>query len=105
MLVWIGSIITLITFTVLGISELPRVEQAILAIATSLYLLAVQLPTLTMNIPLNNKLQSLSVEKMGVDEFRAARDEFETRWKYWNAIRTVSAIVTSLMLIILLFLQ
>lgn len=105
MLVWIGSMITLITFTVSGISELPRVQQAILAIATSLYLLAVQLPTLTMNIPLNNKLQSLSVEEMGVDEFRAARDEFETRWKYWNAIRTVSAIVTSLMLIILLSLQ
>ncbi|KAA0131514.1 DUF1772 domain-containing protein [Gimesia chilikensis] len=105
MLVWIGSMITLIIFTVLGISELPRAQQVILAIATSLYLLAVQLPTLTKNIPLNNKLQSLSVEEMGAEEFSAARDEFENRWKYWNAIRTVSAIVTSLMLIILLSLQ
>lgn len=83
----------------------PRVLQAFLVIATSLYLLSVQLPTLTINIQLNNKLQSLSIEKMDADAFSVARDEFEARWNYWNAIRTVFAIVISLMLIMLLFLQ
>lgn len=105
MLVWIGSIIMLAISTILAILELPRAQQVLLFIATSLYLLSVQLPTLRINIPLNNKLQSLSIEKMDADAFRVARDEFEARWKYWNAIRTVFAVITTLILIILLFLQ
>ena len=103
MLVWVGSTLALIVAAGLGIAELTGGKRVLLIVATSLYLFLVQLPTFTINIPLNNKLQTLDVDEMHERDQQQARAGFESRWNRWNANRTLFAsLVTALLLILLL---
>ena len=102
MLVWVGSAIVLLVAAGLGIAELAGGQRVLLIVATGLYLFAVQLPTLTINIPLNNKLQTLNVDEMSEHDQQLARVAFESRWNQWNVIRTLCAtLVTALLLVLL----
>ncbi len=103
MLVWIGSVVALLTSTVLGIWQLAGVERLLIIFAALIYLLGVQLPTFTINVPLNNKLQALDVDAMNEATRKAAREDFEPRWILWNSIRTALATLASALLITLLF--
>jgi len=71
--------------------------------AALVYLLCVQLPTATINIPLNNALQTLAPSTMSETMRKHARDDFEPRWNRWNAIRTACASLTAILLLILIF--
>ena len=102
MLVWVGSIVVLITSAVLGMVQLDGTGRLLIILATLVYLLGVQLPTVTINIPLNNKLQTLDVDAVNETTQKATRNDFELRWNRWNSIRTVLASLASTMLIILL---
>ena len=102
MLVWVGSTVALIVSAGLGIAELSGGNRVLLIVATCIYLFVVQLPTFAINIPLNNKLQTLDVDAMNEHELQLARAEFESRWNRWNAIRTMFACLTSALLMILL---
>jgi len=103
MLVWVGSVVVLVTSVVLGIGQLDGGGRLLIIFATIAYLLGVQLPTITINIPLNNKLQTLDVDTINETEQKAARENFETRWNRWNSIRTVLSSLASALLIVLLF--
>ncbi len=105
MIVWIGSIIILIISAVLSIGELYGIEMILMIIAVLFYLAGVQVPTGTINVPLNNKLQILDVNTMDGAERQIARQQFEKRWVRWNLIRTTFSNLTALLLIILLVLQ
>lgn len=103
MLVWMGSVVALVTSIVVGIGRLDGADRLLLIAAAVAYLLGVQLPTVTKNIPLNNALKIMDVNAMNDTAHHAARIEFEPRWNQWNAIRTAFAGLTSALLIILLF--
>ncbi len=101
-LVWVGSILALVASAVLGIGQLEEPERLLIIFALLAYLLVVQLPTFTINIPLNNKLQTLNVDEMDETAQKAARMDFEPHWIRWNSIRTTFASLVSSLLIILL---
>ena len=103
MLVWVGSVVALVTSAALGIGQLDGAERLLIIFAALAYLLGVQLPTFTINVPLNNKLQTLNVDAMNETTQKAARKDFEPRWNLWNSIRTAFASLASALLIILLF--
>ena len=103
MSVWVGSVVALVVSAVLGIGQLDGAERLLVILAAVAYLLGVQLPTFTINVPLNNKLQTLDVEAMNETAQKAARKDFEPRWILWNVIRTALASLVSALLIILLF--
>ena len=103
MLVWVGSVVVLITSVVLGIGQLDGGGRLLIIFATIAYLLGVQLPTITINIPLNNKLRTLDVDTINETEQKAVRENFETRWNRWNSIRAVLSSLASALLIVLLF--
>ena len=103
MLVWVGSVVALVASAVLGIGQLDGVQRLLIIFAAVVYLLGVQLPTFTINVPLNNKLQTLDVEAMNETAHEAARKDFEPRWILWNSIRTAFASLGSALLMILLF--
>ena len=105
MLVWLGSSLALVASAALGIAELAGRERLLLVVATCIYLFGVQLPTITINIPLNNKLQQLDVEAMHEGEQQRARGEFESPWNRSNVIRTSFANLVSVLLMILLLQQ
>jgi len=103
MLVWIGSVVALVTAAVLGLGQLDGTWRLLMIFATLAYLFGAQLPTFTINVPLNNKLQTLDVDALNEAEHKAAREDFEPRWIRWNSIRTAIASLVSLVLMILLF--
>ena len=103
MLVWVGSVVALVTSAVLGIGRLDGAGRLLMIFAALAYLLGVQLPTFTINIPLNNKLQTLNVDAMNATTREAVRKDFEPRWNLWNSVRTALASLASGLLIILLF--
>ncbi len=103
MLVWVGSILIIIASVLLSISKLDGVEFLLIIIASALYLFGVQWPTFAINVPLNNWIQSKNISLMTDSEIYEARVKFEPRWLKWNSIRTVFAILTSGLLIMLVF--
>ncbi len=103
MLVWVGSVLVLIATVALGIGQLDGAGLLLIISAALAYLLGVQLPTVIINIPLNNKLQTLDVDAISETARKLARDDFEPRWNRWNSIRAVLSSLASALLIILLF--
>ncbi len=100
-LVWLGSVVFLVSSVMLSIGQLNEFVP-LLIVGTLVYIFGVQLPTFTINVPLNNKLQTWDVMDMNETALKAARVNFEPRWNRWNAIRTFFACLTSTLLIILL---
>jgi uncharacterized membrane protein len=101
-LVWAGSILSVMATLVLGMLNLSGSDVYLVFFASILYLFGVQLPTFRFNIPLNNSVQRLDVE--GLEESGAAlsRAGFEQPWNRWNQIRTVNAVGTVSILLSLL---
>jgi len=99
--VWVGSAASLIAALALGFIQLEGPSFILMIFATVTYLFGVHLPTVIINIPLNNKLQTLDVDEIGEDTLRFAREEFESRWNRWNLMRTIISSLVSIMLITL----
>jgi uncharacterized membrane protein len=101
-LVWAGSILSVMATLVLGMLNLSGLDVYLVVFASILYLFGVQLPTFRFNIPLNNSVQRLDVE--GLEESGAAlsRAGFEQPWNRWNQLRTVNAVGTVSILLSLL---
>jgi len=101
MLVWLGSVIALIGAAASGFGQLDATGRWLLTVSTFAYLLGVQLPTFIINVPMNNRLQSLNVDVMDESAREAAREAFEGRWNRWNVIRTLVSCLVSLLLMVL----
>lgn len=101
-IVWAGSVLAIVVAGVLSIWQIDGLERFLILCATFFYLAGVQLPTIAINLPLNNRLQLLKVEKSDQKNIQVERQNFEPRWTRWNTIRTVFACFTSLLLIVLL---
>ena len=103
MLVWVGSIAAMIVTVVAGFAQLNGLERLLLVVTALIYLLGVHLPTIAINIPLNNKIQSLDVNASEETMLKSARENFELRWNRWNINRTILACLVSALLIVLLY--
>jgi uncharacterized membrane protein len=101
-LVWVGSVVALVIAAVLGFGQLDGAGRLLLVLAALAYLLGVQLPTATINVPLNNKLQILDLDTMDEAAQKAARENFEPSWNRWNSIRTALATLATALLMILI---
>ena len=102
MLVWVGSAVVLLATTVLGIWQLAGLDRILLIVACAIYLFGVHLPTVTINIPLNNHLQSQDLDTLTETELSETMARFESRWLRWNVIRTAVAVLTTVLLLYLL---
>lgn len=102
LLVWVGSVAALVAAAALGLARLDGTDRLLLVAALLVYLLGVQVPTVSVNIPLNNTVQALHLAAMDEAELAAARRAFERRWIWWNSFRTVCASLASVLLMILL---
>jgi|SRR5690606_1836880 len=99
---WVGSALALIAAAAVGAPALAGGERLLLIGATVLYVLGVQVATIAVNIPLNNRLQRLDVDAADPAARTAARAAFEPKWNRWNVMRTAVASVVTLALIVLL---
>lgn len=100
--VWVGSVLAVVAAAVLGIWALTGVDRLLVVAAALVYVLGVQVPTGTVNVPLNNQIQRLDVSTMTEMTRRQAREAFEPRWNRWNGARTACAVLVSLLLLLVL---
>lgn len=100
-LVWGGSVIVLLAVTVFAFWQLTGTALFLLICATAIFI-AAQLVTATVHLPANNRVASLNIEDLTIDQLKAERGRFESRWNFWNRIRTLMAIITTSLLIVLL---
>ena len=102
LLIWLGSALAILISTLLGVWQLHGFNLALLIFACVIYLFGVHLPTITINIPINNRLQALDLDKAAPSELEAIAEVFDTRWMRWNTIRTGIGMLTSVILLVLL---
>ena len=99
-LVWAGSVLSLITATVLGFTQLEGWARALLILAAVIYLLGTQLTTITVHLPLNNHVKTLNIATLDDVTVQEERQNFEARWTRWNVIRTIFALLASILLMV-----
>ena len=102
MLVWGGSVIILLLTTILGFWQLAGMNRLFLIGAAIVFLFGVQFPTVTINIPLNNRVQTLDIDRLPENQLATERGQFEARWNRWNRIRSGMATLTTIILILLM---
>lgn len=101
--VWVGSVLAVIAAAALSLWATTGADRALVVAAALVYLLGVQVPTGTVNLPLNNQLQRLDMATMTDPARRDAREAFERRWNQWNVIRTWVALAVTVLLLLVLF--
>ena len=103
--VWLGSIVSLLAATGMGFSQLEGLAQGLLLAATALYLFGVQLPTFRGNVPLNNQLQTLELTTMSEPDLAEARRSFEQPWNRLNLFRTLICLGVAILLIVVVLIR
>ena len=102
MLTWIGSIVSVLSLILISITYVGLSETWLIVLVALIYLLGVQGITIFIHLPLNNQIQKLNLEKLNDENLKNERLNFETKWNFFNNIRTTIAFFVSLTLLIFL---
>ena len=102
MLTWVGSIISVLSVIAISIFSLGFSEAWIMFVVGLIYLLGVQGITISIHLPLNNRIQAIDINNMNDQSLNEERTKFETRWNNFNNIRTFIAFSTSLSFLLIL---
>ena len=105
MLTWIGSIISVLGAILASIVSIELAETWLIVVVGTVYLLGVQGITISIHLPLNNHIQKLNIDELDNQTLREERLKLETKWVYFNNIRTVVAFSVSLMFLVILTLR
>lgn len=103
---FLGAPLCLVASCFMNFEKPLSPDDYLLLISTIVYLTGVMGITFFGNIPLNNMLDTFNLHQGQPNAISGMRTAFEAKWNYLNNIRTVSAIVSfSLLLIMILFKQ
>ena len=103
MLAWVGSIVSVVATMILGFIEHHGIERWTVIAIGFVYLLGVQGITIRVHLPLNNHLQRLEIDEIDPESLSKERNKFETRWNYFNNIRTLIAFGVSFSLMLFIY--
>jgi len=78
----------------------PGNQFLFVIIATFFYFIGVMGVTIFGNVPLNNTLESLQVEKMTAEQMAIFRQGFESKWNRLNYIRTITSLFSFFALVL-----
>lgn len=101
--VFFGSFIALVTTTCLQFNN-KTVFVLVLA-STIIYLIGTFGVTAFGNVPLNNELEALKITELNLIELKDFRAYFESAWNHFHDIRTISSMVSFILLLISIFIQ
>lgn len=102
-IVFFGSLITLVITTYLQFNN-KAVFWLVLA-SIIIYLIGTFGITAFGNVPLNNKLDVLNTTKLSVLELKNFRTYYESTWNQYHNIRTISGMISFILLLIATFIQ
>ncbi|MDT0557160.1 anthrone oxygenase family protein [Ichthyenterobacterium sp. W332] len=102
-IVFLGSLVALGTTTFLQFNN-NTVFVLVLA-STIIYLIGTFGVTAFGNVPLNNELEALTITNLNAIELKNFRSYYESAWNYYHSIRTISSVVSFILLLISIFIQ
>lgn len=102
-IVFFGSLMALVTTTYLQFNN-KTVFVLVLA-STIIYLVGTFGVTAFGNVPLNNELEALNINNLDLIELKAFRTYYESAWNNFHDIRTISSMVSFILLLISLFIK
>ena len=101
-LIWLGSIISVFCTIIVSIISLGILEAWLIIFTSVVYLLGVQVITISIHLPLNRRIQNIDINSTNSQKLSDERKNFETKWNYYNNIRTgIAAFVVLIFLLIL----
>ena len=95
-LIWVGSIISVVSTIIISIFTLGILEAWKLIFVSLVYLIGVQAITIIIHLPLNRRIQNIDINSTNLQSLNEERKNFETKWNYFNNIRTVIAFLVTL---------
>ena len=101
-LIWLGSIISVFSTIIVSIFSLGILEAWLIIFASVVYLLGVQVITITIHLPLNRRIQNIDINSTNSQTLSDERKNFETKWNYFNNIRTGIALFVVLIFLLIL---
>ena len=102
MFTWIGSIVAMLTTILVSLVSVGLSETWLILLIAAAYFIGVQGITVAIHIPLNNHIHNVKIEELNDGTLADERLKFETKWNFFNYIRTSIAISVSVLLLILL---
>jgi uncharacterized membrane protein len=100
--VWAGSAVLPVLAVVVRLLSEGGPVPGLLVAGAAVSVVGVHLPTVAVNIPLNNRLQAVDVGVLDGSAAERVRVGFESRWTRWNLARTVASVVAVLLLVLAL---
>ena len=104
-LTWLGSVISVVGAILSSIISVGLPEAWLIVFVGVVYLLGVQGITLSVHLPLNNHIKKINIEKTDNKTLSVERQKFETRWNFFNTIRTGISFLVSLTLLLVIALR
>ena len=95
-LIWVGSIISVVSTIIISIFTLGLLEAWKIIFVSLVYLIGVQAITIIIHLPLNRRIQKIDINSISSQSLNEERKNFETKWNYFNNIRTVIAFLVTL---------
>ena len=95
-LIWVGSIISVVSTIIISIFTLGILEGWKIIFVSLVYLIGVQAITIIIHLPLNRRIQKIDINSTNLQSLNEERKNFETKWNYFNNIRTVIAVLVTL---------
>ena len=95
-LIWVGSIISVVSTIIISIFTLGILEAWKIIFVSLVYLIGVQAITIIIHLPLNRRIQNIDINSNNLQSLNEERKNFETKWNYFNNIRTVIAFLVTL---------
>ena len=90
-LIWIGSIVSVLSTIITSILSLGILDAWLIIFVSVVYLLLVQGITILIHLPLNKSIQNIDISSSNSETLSKMRKSFETKWNYFNNVRTVVA--------------
>ena len=90
-LIWIGSIVSVLSTIITSILSLGILDAWLIIFVSVVYLLLVQGITILIHLPLNKSIQNIDINSSNSQTLSEVRKNFETKWNYFNNVRTVVA--------------
>ena len=97
-LCFFGVLIMLPVATITQYS-IDKTTFIVLLAATLFYAIGVFGITVFANVPLNNQLDQFDLSNQTNEVIQTQRQYFETKWNYWNNIRTINSIIAIILVI------
>lgn len=102
-IVFFGGLIALVITIYLQLNN--KTSFVLVLASTIIYLIGTFGITAFGNVPLNNELEALNITELNLIKLKDFRTYYESAWNHFHGIRTISSMVSFILLLISIFIQ